>query len=130
MSVLVLKFDIHSRSTLVLESVALASVQSDLHPETQAQVLKSFFLLQQRYEEGYGTVLDSGTTFTYLPTEAFQAFKLAVSSFALSKGLKATKGPDPKFNDICFGGAPHVEHADQLEHVFPHLELQLQGVRF
>ena len=83
---------------------------------------------QEKYEEGYGTVLDSGTTFTYLPSEAFKAFKDAVSTFALSKGLKTTKGPDPKFYDICFGGAPHVEHADQLEHVFPHLELQFQGV--
>ena len=83
---------------------------------------------QEKYEEGYGTVLDSGTTFTYLPSEAFKAFKDAVSTFALSKGLKSTKGPDPKFYDICFGGAPHVEHADQLEHVFPHLELQFQGV--
>lgn len=86
-------------------------------------------LLQSKFEEGYGTVLDSGTTFTYLPSEAFKAFKDAVASFALSKGLKSTKGPDPKFYDICFGGAPHVEHADQLEHVFPHLELQFQEVR-
>lgn len=86
--------------------------------------------LQPKYEEGYGTVLDSGTTFTYLPTEAFRAFKDAVTSFALGKGLHMTKGPDPKFYDICFGGAPHVEHADQLEHVFPHLDLQFQAVNF
>ena len=84
---------------------------------------------QETYEEGYGTVLDSGTTFTYLPTEAFRAFRDAVTAFATGKGLKMTKGPDPKFYDICFGGAPHVEHADQLEHVFPHLDLQFKGVR-
>ena len=84
--------------------------------------------VQETYEEGYGTVLDSGTTFTYLPTEAFKAFRDAVTSFAIGKGLKLTKGPDPKFYDICFGGAPHVEHADQLEHVFPHLDLQFKAV--
>lgn len=81
----------------------------------------------ETYEEGYGTVLDSGTTFTYLPTEAFRAFRDAVTAFAVGNGLKMTKGPDPKFFDICFGGAPHVEHADQLEHVFPHLDLQFKG---
>ena len=85
--------------------------------------------MQETYEEGYGTVLDSGTTFTYLPTKAFRAFREAVTSFAISKGLQMTKGPDPKFYDICFGGAPHVEHADQLENVFPHLDLQFKGVR-
>ena len=51
---------------------------------------------QEKYEEGYGTVLDSGTTFTYLPSEAFSEFKEAVSSFALEHGLHSTKGPDPK----------------------------------
>ena len=51
---------------------------------------------QERYEEGYGTVLDSGTTFTYLPTEAFQHFKEAVTAFALDHGLHSVKGPDPK----------------------------------
>ena len=51
---------------------------------------------QERYEEGYGTVLDSGTTFTYLPTDAFQSFKEAVTAFALEHGLKSVKGPDPK----------------------------------
>ena len=53
---------------------------------------------QDRYEEGYGTVLDSGTTFTYLPSDAFAAFKDAVSAFALEHGLRSVKGPDPKVN--------------------------------
>ena len=52
--------------------------------------------MQERYEEGYGTVLDSGTTFTYLPSEAFQLFKEAVSAYALEHGLNSVKGPDPK----------------------------------
>ena len=29
---------------------------------------------QSLFDEGYGTVLDSGTTFTYVPTAVFQAF--------------------------------------------------------
>ena len=56
---------------------------------------------QERYEEGYGTVLDSGTTFTYLPTDAFQSFKEAVTAFALEHGLKSVKGPDPKVSACC-----------------------------
>lgn len=57
--------------------------------------------VQERYEEGYGTVLDSGTTFTYLPTDAFQSFKESVTAFALEHGLKSVKGPDPKVSACC-----------------------------
>jgi hypothetical protein len=41
-------------------------------------------------------VLDSGTTFTYLPSEAFLRFREAVTRYALAHGLHVTKGPDPK----------------------------------
>ena len=41
-------------------------------------------------------MLDSGTTFTYLPTDAFLSFKETVTAFALEHGLKTVKGPDPK----------------------------------
>ena len=56
----------------------------------------TFLHLQERYEDGYGTVLDSGTTFTYLPTDAFTKFQDAVTTFALEHGLHVVKGPDPK----------------------------------
>lgn len=51
---------------------------------------------QERYSEGYGTVLDSGTTFTYLPADVFRIFVEFVTRFALDQGLRSTKGPDPK----------------------------------
>lgn len=51
-------------------------------------------MVQGAYDEGYGTVLDSGTTFTYLPTAAFVPFLAAVKRFAISKGLHTTAGPD------------------------------------
>ena len=41
-------------------------------------------------------MLDSGTTFTYLPSDAFARFREAVTRFALAHGLHVTKGPDPK----------------------------------
>ncbi|KAK9808761.1 hypothetical protein WJX72_003142 [[Myrmecia] bisecta] len=76
----------------------------------------------ERFDEGYGTVLDSGTTFTYLPSEVFQQFRDKVNAFALSKGLHVTKGPDPKFHDICYGGAPPVDQRERLDTVFPSME--------
>ena len=55
-----------------------------------------FHVVQERYDAGYGTVLDSGTTFTYLPSEAFVQFRNAVTLFALEHGLHTVKGPDPQ----------------------------------
>ena len=46
-------------------------------------------------------MLDSGTTFTYLPSDAFQSFKETVTAFALEHGLKSVKGPDPKVGTRC-----------------------------
>ena len=75
------------------------------------------------FQEGYATVLDSGTTFTYMPTPAFQAFSAAVEAYALQHGLVRVRGPDPQYDDICFGGAP--EHTDlrAMAAVFPSLTL-------
>ncbi|GAB2293823.1 hypothetical protein Dimus_028036 [Dionaea muscipula] len=55
------------------------------------------------FDGKYGTVLDSGTTYAYLPEEAFVAFKSAIlNSIHL---LQKTPGPDPNYNDNCFAGA-------------------------
>ncbi|PHT55358.1 hypothetical protein CQW23_03844 [Capsicum baccatum] len=51
----------------------------------------------------HGTILDSGTAYSYLPEAAFIAFKSAVIKELHS--LKQIKGPDPSFNDICFSWA-------------------------
>ncbi|KAK9808090.1 hypothetical protein WJX73_004596 [Symbiochloris irregularis] len=79
------------------------------------------------YQEGYGSVLDSGTTFTYLPSEVFRIFVAEVTEYALGKGLKEVNGPDAKFKDVCFGGAPTVDKAAELEEVFPVMRLKLAG---
>ncbi|MEW5312356.1 MAG: hypothetical protein WDW38_003997 [Sanguina aurantia] len=72
------------------------------------------------FEVGYGSVLDSGTTFTYLPSAAFTAFSHAVNQHALAAGLKDAPGSDPQYKDICWKGAP--EDLEQLGSVFPHVE--------
>ncbi|GAX76326.1 hypothetical protein CEUSTIGMA_g3772.t1 [Chlamydomonas eustigma] len=69
------------------------------------------------YSVGYGAVVDSGTTFTYLPTAAFKQFSAAVDKFAKSKGLKQAKGEDPQYNDICWSGAP--DDMFKLDAYFP-----------
>ncbi|KAK9843713.1 hypothetical protein WJX81_003429 [Elliptochloris bilobata] len=100
--------------SVALEALVVGGDKLDVKPAT--------------YEVGYGTVLDSGTTFTYLPSDAFVSFREAVTRFALAHGLHVTKGPDPKFPDVCFGGGPHADRgaalAADMEHVFPVLELQ------
>ena len=41
-------------------------------------------------------MLDSGTTFSYLPSAAFKAFSTAVGKAAEAKGLKPSPGSDPQ----------------------------------
>jgi hypothetical protein len=47
-------------------------------------------------------VLDSGTTFVYLVTPAFQAFSAAAQAAAKVAGLKQTSDG---FGDICVSGS-------------------------
>jgi len=55
------------------------------------------------FDKKYGTVLDSGTTYAYLPSQAFDAFEEAVIQQLGS--LQAVDGPDPTYHDICYAGA-------------------------
>lgn len=67
----------------------------------------------------HGTILDSGTTYAYLPEAAFVAFKNAVKKELHS--LKQIKGPDPSFNDICFSGTG--SDVSQLAKSFPSVDM-------
>ncbi|KAE8099940.1 hypothetical protein FH972_017883 [Carpinus fangiana] len=71
------------------------------------------------FDGKYGTVLDSGTTYAYLPKEAFHAFKNAVMKKTGS--LKQIHGPDPNFNDFCFSGAGR--DVSQLSKAFPQVDM-------
>ncbi|XP_020240028.1 aspartyl protease family protein 1 isoform X2 [Cajanus cajan] len=55
------------------------------------------------FDGKHGTVLDSGTTYAYLPEVAFLEFKDAILKELQS--FKQINGPDPNYNDICFFGA-------------------------
>lgn len=51
--------------------------------------------IQAEYSSrGYGTVLDSGTTFSYFPRRVYKAFIQAVTEASLGAGLEKTTGPD------------------------------------
>ncbi|XP_018680544.2 aspartic proteinase 36-like [Musa acuminata AAA Group] len=66
-----------------------------------------------------GTILDSGTTYAYLPEEAFMAFRDAILSNLHS--LKRILGPDPNYSDICFSGAG--SDVSELSKTFPVVDM-------
>ncbi|CAN6225927.1 unnamed protein product [Urochloa humidicola] len=71
------------------------------------------------FDSKHGTVLDSGTTYAYLPEHAFVPFKDAVISKVHS--LKKIRGPDPNYKDICFAGAGR--NVSKLHEVFPDVDM-------
>ncbi|CAB4266252.1 unnamed protein product [Prunus armeniaca] len=71
------------------------------------------------FDGKHGTVLDSGTTYAYLPKDAFHAFKDAVKRKV--NFLKQIHGPDPNYQDICFSGAGR--DVTQLSKVFPQVDM-------
>ncbi|XXG56973.1 hypothetical protein AAC387_Pa03g4256 [Persea americana] len=71
------------------------------------------------FDGKHGTVLDSGTTYAYLPEAAFLAFKDAIVNNV--HPLKSIHGPDPNYNDICFSGAG--SDVSQLSKSFPEVEM-------
>ncbi|CAM8901010.1 unnamed protein product [Rhodiola kirilowii] len=71
------------------------------------------------FDKKHGTVLDSGTTYAYLPEAAFIAFKDAVMRELGS--LKQVRGPDPNFHDVCFSGAS--SNALELSKTFPAVDM-------
>ena len=52
-----------------------------------------------------------------------------MEKFAVAKGLKRVPGPDPQYEDICFGTAPLHTDLEGLSAVFPSMEVQFDQVR-
>ncbi|KAE8653950.1 putative pumilio-like protein 7 [Hibiscus syriacus] len=71
------------------------------------------------FDGRHGTVLDSGTTYAYLPEDAFVAFRSAILREV--HFLKRVHGPDPNFDDICISGAGR--DVSNLSKVFPEVEM-------
>ncbi|KAK2650037.1 hypothetical protein Ddye_017526 [Dipteronia dyeriana] len=71
------------------------------------------------FDGKHGTVLDSGTTYAYLPEAAFVAFKEAIMKEL--HPLQQIRGPDPNYNDICFSGGS--SDVSKLSDTFPAVEM-------
>ncbi|XP_048234787.1 aspartic proteinase 36-like [Ricinus communis] len=72
------------------------------------------------FNRSHGTILDSGTTFAFLPENAFIAFKNAILS--QTRFLKRIEGPDPNVDDICFSGVER-EAISNPSKIFPEVNL-------
>ncbi|KAK1268545.1 Aspartic proteinase Asp1 [Acorus gramineus] len=71
------------------------------------------------FDGKHGTVLDSGTTYAYLPELAFVAFKEAIMEKLHSH--KQIRGPDANYNDICFSGGG--SDVSQISKTFPDVDM-------
>ncbi|KAL9245822.1 hypothetical protein vseg_019427 [Gypsophila vaccaria] len=80
---------------------------------------KKLDLNPQVFDGKRGTILDSGTTYAYLPKAAFVAFKQAIMDEV--HDLEQTGGPDPNYKDICFSGA--VSEVSKLSESFPSVDM-------
>ena len=85
------------------------------------------------FATGYGTVLDSGTTFTYVTTPVFESYKRTLDAAALAPEgtLERVPGPDPSYpDDVCYklsaANAPPLTE-DGLADVFPNLTMKFAG---
>jgi hypothetical protein len=83
------------------------------------------------FTTGYGTVLDSGTTFTYVTTPVFENLVAVLdAAVAAPSALKRVDGPDPSYpDDVCYAAvaaAPPLTEAS-LADAFPNLTLRFAG---
>jgi hypothetical protein len=73
--------------------------------------------LQSDFSRGYGAVLDSGTTFTYLPSSAYKAFLTALTAaIQHHPELKRASGKDPSVSVCtvlsCIRSSGRLQHDD------------------
>ncbi|KAL5556854.1 hypothetical protein UlMin_039090 [Ulmus minor] len=71
------------------------------------------------FDEKHGSVLDSGTTYAYLPEAAFVVLKEAIMKEL--KSFRQIRGPDPNYNDLCFAG--FERDVSQLANSFPAVDM-------
>ncbi|ESQ45521.1 hypothetical protein EUTSA_v10010198mg [Eutrema salsugineum] len=85
---------------------------------------KQLSLNSRVFDGEHGAVLDSGTTYAYLPDAAFAAFEEAVMKEV--SPLKQIDGPDPNFKDTCFHVAPSND-VSGLSKIFPSVEMMFKS---
>ena len=68
------------------------------------------------------TIIDSGTTFTYVPTAMHRAFADSLETAATRAGLEPVDGADPQYEDVCYGGGFTLTE-DTVGQFFPSLTI-------
>lgn len=76
-------------------------------PSRTCPHLRSACLLQVRHPSQGAAAVPCSLSVKPLCVKHLLLLTAAVEKFALGKGLKRVAGPDPKYQDICFGEAPH-----------------------
>ena len=75
------------------------------------------------FREGHGAVLDSGTTFTYLPGPVVGSLERVVRAAAKAAKLPVVPGAQPSsYGDLCWGGLEGGEEA--VRRHFPQMQLR------
>ncbi|QDZ24592.1 aspartic peptidase [Chloropicon primus] len=84
------------------------------------------------YDHGYGAVVDTGTTFLYLPDAAYKSFEqlLLASMDKHWDKIRRTRSPDSRYpNDLCYGPLHHKTSGegerDDLLDIFPDLTIDM-----
>ncbi|CAI5928182.1 unnamed protein product [Closterium sp. NIES-65] len=75
------------------------------------------------FSSGYGVVVDSGTSFSYLPAPLFEAFKHSVMA-RVARGVKMLTDTEPQYQSMCFRSTSWTAlQASTLASFFPSVEL-------
>jgi hypothetical protein len=92
-----------NQATCLINQAVVPLLAHHHHAERYVPAACTSPILQNVYAQGYGAVLDSGTTFTYLPTAAFNSFSDLVDKAAKAKGLEKRPGADPQVQTCMHG---------------------------
>ncbi|CAI5464916.1 unnamed protein product [Closterium sp. Yama58-4] len=75
------------------------------------------------FSSGYGVVVDSGTSFSYLPAPLFEAFKHSVMA-RVARGVKMLTDTEPQYQSMCFRSTSWTAlQASTLGAFFPSVEV-------
>ncbi|CAI7745315.1 unnamed protein product [Closterium sp. NIES-53] len=75
------------------------------------------------FSSGYGVVVDSGTSFSYLPAPLFEAFKHSVMA-RVARGVKMLTDTEPQYQSMCFRSTTWTAlQASTLASFFPSVEV-------
>ena len=140
------------------ENMQYAAMQEDpRHPEFYSVKMESIQLgtnvlnvSPQTYQQGYGAVVDSGTTFLYLPEQAYLNFnQLLKAELAKHKDkIMRVPSPDPRYpDDLCYSSTSSFlnrlfhqsererqqretrtyQEKDELLTLFPNITMEMAG---